>query len=81
MKNKYMVRGVLLLLLGIGFNALGWMIRENRWGYYGWAMVIGTVLFGIGFLSFFYSLVRKVERQALLEERAAEAQKDEDKEF
>jgi len=71
-----MRRGVLLLLIGVGLNALGFFIRENRFGSYGWAMIIGTVLFGIGFLLFFYSLVRKVERQALLEERAAQENGD-----
>ena len=70
-----MLKGLLLLLLGVLFNILGFFIKEKELGYYGWAMIIGTVLFGIGFLLIFYSLVRKVERQAILEERAAEADK------
>lgn len=63
------------MLLGIAFNALGWAIRVNDWGLYGWAMIIGTILFGLGFLSVFYGLVRKIERQSILEERAAAAEK------
>ena len=70
-----MLKGLLLLLLGVLFNILGYFIREKELGYYGWAMIIGTILFGIGFLLIVYSLVRKVERQAILEERALKADK------
>jgi hypothetical protein len=72
MKNKYLRRGILLLVSGVAFNALGWFIKVKELGMYGWAMIIGTVLFGLGFLLIFYSLVRKFERQAILEERAAQ---------
>ena len=70
-----MTRGLVLLILGVLFNVLGYFIRDHSLGHYGWAMILGTALFGIGFLSIFYSLVRKVERQAILEERASEANK------
>jgi F0F1-type ATP synthase assembly protein I len=75
MWNKYMRRGIGLLVSGVAFNLIGWFIKNRELGLYGWAMIIGTILFGIGFLLIFYSLVRKVERQAILEERAAEAEK------
>ncbi len=67
-----MRRGLVLLVIGIAFNLLGWLIKVKTDGSYGWAMIIGTVLFGIGFLLILYSLIRKVERQAILEERAAD---------
>ena len=64
-----------LLLAGIAFNVLGWEIKTNEWGLYGWAMIIGTVLFGLGFLYVFYSFVRRIERQGIQEERAENAKK------
>lgn len=75
MRNKFMNRGALLLLLGVVLNLLGWFIKDNDLGLYGWAMIIGTVLFGIGFLLVFYSLMRKVEYHGIVEDRAAEAEK------
>lgn len=64
-----------MLTVGVALNLLGYVIRENEWGPYGWAMLIGTVIFGLGFLSAFYSFVRKVEYKGLVEERAEEAEK------
>lgn len=75
MRYKYLRRGLGLLLAGIAFNVLGWEIKTNEWGLYGWAMIIGTVLFGIGFLYVFYSFVRRIERQGIQEERAENAKK------
>lgn len=73
-----MKRGVWLLIVGVAFVLFGYFIMEKQWeisGWkvkYGWAMIIGTVLFGAGFLNVLYSLIRKVERHAILEERAEE---------
>ncbi|WP_374165701.1 hypothetical protein [Arcticibacter sp. MXS-1] len=75
--NKYLKRGLFLIIPGVALNILGYVIKRNDWGLYGWAMIGGTVLFGIGFLMVFYSLVRKVEYSGLIEERAAEAEKKE----
>jgi hypothetical protein len=69
MKNKYMLRGILFLIAGIGLNLLGRVAENNELDIYKLEMLIGTLLFGIGFLLIFYSLIRKVERQAILEER------------
>jgi hypothetical protein len=74
MKNKYMRRGIFLLLAGIGLNIVGWATEQKNLDVYKWAMGIGTVLFGIGFLLIVYSLIRKVERKAILDERAEEQQ-------
>ena len=43
--------------------------------YYGWLMIAGVIMFGIGFVSIFYSFFRKVEAQGILEERAEEKEK------
>ncbi len=74
--NKYMRRGLWLLLAGVLFNLVGWFIMDeeleiNGWRVkYGWAMIIGVLLFGAGFLYVFYSLIRKVERNSIIEERS-----------
>jgi hypothetical protein len=70
MRNKYMRRGFVLLLAGIGLNVLGLYFQQQDLDVYKWAMGIGTLLFGAGFLFILYSLIRKVDRAAILEERA-----------
>lgn len=74
MGNIYMRRGLWLILIGLAFNLLGYYLMEREIFKYGWAMVIGTVAFGIGFLLVIYSLIRKMDRKAILEERAGEAE-------
>ena len=76
MRNKYMRRGIWLILFGIGLNLLGYYLMEEDVFKYGWAMITGTLAFGIGFLSILYSLMRKMDRKSILEERAAEAEDD-----
>lgn len=72
MLNKYMRRGIWLILLGLGFIFLGYYLMEEDVFKYGWAMIIGTIAFGVGFLNIIYSLIRKMDRKAILEERAGE---------
>ena len=74
MGNKYMRRGLWLILIGIAFNLLGYYLMQAEVFKYGWAMIIGTIAFGTGFLLVIYSLIRKIDRNALLEERAGEAE-------
>lgn len=71
MKNKYMRRGIWLILIGVAFNLLGYYLMEEDVFKYGWAMITGTVAFGIGFLLILYSLIRKLDRKEILKERAA----------
>ena len=71
-----MRRGVWLILIGIAFNLLGYYLMEEDIFKYGWAMITGTVAFGIGFLLILYSLIRKMDRKAILDERAADAEDD-----
>jgi hypothetical protein len=37
-------------------------------------MIIGTVAFGAGFLLVIYSLIRKMDRKAILKERSSETE-------
>ncbi len=69
MKNRFVRKGVISLVIGIALNILGYSLKDNGSELYGWAMIVGTVLFGIGFLLIFYSLVRKVEYKGIKEER------------
>lgn len=67
-----MRRGIWLILIGVALNLLGYYLMGEETYKYGWAMVIGTIAFGFGFLSVIYSLIRKMDRSALLKERAEE---------
>lgn len=78
--NKFMKRGLILVAIGVGLNLLGYSIKRNAFEDYGWAMILGTLSFGIGFVSIFYSFVRKVEYKGIIEERAVEAEKKEQRE-
>lgn len=75
MLNKYAKRGLLLLLLGVILNLIGWFVKTDEVevaGYklkYGWMMVLGVLFFGAGFLYILYSFIRKVEHSSILEER------------
>ena len=71
-----MRRGIWLILIGVALNLLGYYLMGEEIYNYGWAMVIGTIAFGFGFLSVIYSLIRKMDRSAILRERAEEAEEE-----
>lgn len=70
-----MRRGILFLLAGVGLNLVGWVTEQKDLDVYKWAMSLGTLLFGLGFLLILYSLIRKVERHGILVDRAIEHEK------
>ena len=78
MINKYMKRGLLLLLAGIALILFGYYLKDTELMKYGWAMIIGYIAFGLGFLYILYSLIRKIDRRAIMQGRADEADKEED---
>ncbi len=71
-----MRRGIWLILIGIAFIMLGYYLMEEDVFKYGWSMIIGTIAFGVGFLNIIYSLIRKMDRNAILEDRAAEPEEE-----
>ncbi len=71
-----MRRGIWLILIGIAFNLLGYYLMEEDIIKYGWAMITGTLAFGIGFLLVLYSLIRKMDRKAILDDRASDSEED-----
>ncbi len=76
MLNKYMRRGILLIIVGVAFVLLGYYLMEEDLYKYGWSMIIGTIAFGAGFLYILYSLIRKMDRKAILDDRASEPEKE-----
>ncbi len=76
MLNKYMRRGILLIIVGVAFVLFGYYLMEEDIYKYGWSMIIGTVAFGAGFLYILYSLIRKMDRKAILKDRAAESEEE-----
>ncbi len=72
--NKYLKRGLLLFLTGLALIALGYYLKDTELMKYGWAMIIGYAAFGFGVLYIIYSLIRKIERRSLLQDRAVEAE-------
>ena len=76
MRNLYMRRGIWLIILGVALIILGYYLMGVEIYKYGWAMVSGTLAFGFGFLSVIYSLIRKMDRKAILKERAEDSEED-----
>lgn len=73
--NRFLKRGLIGLIAGIALNVAGYTMKEKGIDHYGWLMIIGVILFGIGFILTLYSFMRKVEAQGLIEERAEEKEK------
>jgi len=67
--NKYLFRGILLLVTGIAAVYGGNILMESENSSYKTAMVIGVILFGMGFLLIIYSFFRKIDRKTILDRR------------
>ncbi len=59
-----------MVLTGLALGFLGWFLKTNTGFVYGWAMIAGVVIFGVGFLTVVYSLIRSVEYHSIMEERS-----------
>ena len=67
--NKYLLRGLISTALGLVIGMLGLYLMADDFSGYKWILVLGVVVFGFGFLTIVYSLIRKIERRSLLDER------------
>ncbi len=67
--NKYLRNGLLMTAAGIILCLLGYYLKAQELNVYKWTMIVGVILFGIGFLTILYSLIRKVERRSLEQDR------------
>lgn len=68
--NKYLKRGLIFLVLGILLCYYGVASKDPIASFYKIPLVLGVVSFGYGFIMVIYSLMRKIERESILEERA-----------
>ncbi|GGC25793.1 hypothetical protein GCM10011386_17240 [Parapedobacter defluvii] len=75
--NKYLQRGILGALLGIALCMLGLFLMGRELSVYKWVLVSGVIVFGIGFLTILYGLIRKIERRSILDERKERQQNNE----
>ncbi len=67
--NKYLLRGIIGTVSGLLLGTLGLYFSADDSSGYKWLLVFGVVVFGFGFLTIVYSLIRKIERRSLLDER------------
>jgi len=73
--NKYLQRGIVGTVLGLALCLLGLFLMGKELLVYKWVMVCGVIVFGIGFLTIIYGLIRKIERRSILDERNARNRK------
>ncbi|MEI2275737.1 signal peptidase [Sphingobacterium sp. ML3W] len=73
--NKYLRKGLREIIIGVLLVILGYYLMEQRSNWYKLAMLVGVVAFSIGFLTLIYRMIRKVDRNAIIEMRG-EAHKE-----
>lgn len=67
--NKYLLRGIIGTVSGLALCSLGLYLMDDDSSTYKWILMLGVAVFGLGFLTIVYSLIRKIERHSLLDER------------
>lgn len=67
--NKYFQRGLIYAIAGLGLCAGGYWLMDQEIDAYKWVMVVGVIVFGIGFLTITYRFIRKIERESILDDR------------
>lgn len=67
--NKYLLRGIIGTISGLLLGTFGLYLMDGDSVGYKWLLLFGVVVFGLGFLTIVYSLIRKIERRSLLDER------------
>lgn len=73
--NKYLKRGLIFLIIGILLCYYGVYSKDPLASFYKIPLVVGVVSFGYGFVMIIYSLMRKIERKDILEERAEQEER------
>lgn len=74
--NKYLRKGIREIIIGVILVILGYYLMEQRSNWYKLAMLIGVIVFSIGFLTLIYRMIRKVDRNAIIEMREELHKKD-----
>lgn len=75
--NKYLLRGIIGAVSGSALCVLGLYLMDDESSFYKWALISGVAVFGVGFLTILYSIIRKIERRSLLDERKKQNSTDE----
>ncbi len=74
--NKYLRNGLIYLAVGVALCALGYYLMEREIALYKGVMSVGFIVFGVGFLTIMYSLIRKIERQSFKRIRKERQEQD-----
>ncbi|MDR3011352.1 MAG: signal peptidase [Sphingobacterium sp.] len=67
--NKYLRKGLREIIIGVLLVILGYYLMEQRSNWYKLAMLVGVITFSIGVLTLIYRMIRKVDRNAIIEMR------------
>jgi len=67
--NKYLRKGLREIIIGVLLVGLGYYLMERRSDWYKIAMLVGVIAFSAGFLTLIYRMIRKVDRNAIIEMR------------
>lgn len=74
--NKYLRKGLREIIIGVVLVILGYYLMEQRSNWYKLAMLVGVIAFSIGVLTLIYRMIRKVDRNAIIEMREESHKKD-----
>lgn len=74
--NKYLRKGLREIIIGVVLVILGYYLMEQRSNWYKLAMLVGVITFSIGVLTLIYRMIRKVDRNAIMEMREESHKKD-----
>ncbi|WP_333625946.1 signal peptidase [Sphingobacterium siyangense] len=74
--NKYLRKGLREIIIGVVLVILGYYLMEQRSNWYKLAMLVGVIAFSIGVLNLIYRMIRKVDRNAIIEMREESHKKD-----
>jgi hypothetical protein len=75
--NRYLKRGLIFLIIGVLLCYYGVYSKDPLASFYKIPLVVGVVSFGYGFVMIIYSLMRKIERKSILEDRAEQEERAE----
>ncbi len=74
--NKYLRKGLREIIIGVVLVILGYYLMEQRSNWYKLAMLVGVIAFSIRVLTLIYRMIRKVDRNAIMEMREESHKKD-----
>ena len=67
--NKYLRKGLREIIIGTLLVSLGYYLMEQRSNWYKVAMLVGVIIFSMGILTLIYRMIRKVDRNSIMEMR------------